>query len=97
MVKLQVVHVNRLKRAYNTEVWKPNFEHRTKKRWKRESKKPSKQDEGKEVRFNPFTLVMTDDTSGTPEREPPPLQTPAVIQSEVDTPCSELRDPSYHP
>jgi hypothetical protein len=31
----QVVHVNRLKRAYNTEVWKPKFEHRTKKRRKR--------------------------------------------------------------
>jgi hypothetical protein len=40
---------------------------------------------------------MTDDSLGTPERENPPLQTPEVIQSEVDTPCSELRDPSYHP
>jgi len=56
--KLQVVHVNRLKRAYNTEVWKPKFEHRTKKRWKCESK-TSKQDEEEEVRFNPFPLVMT--------------------------------------
>ena len=95
--KLQVVHVNRLKRAYNTEFWKLKFEHRTTKRWKRESRKSSKQDEEEEVRFNPLPLVMADDSLGTPERETPPLQTPEVIQSEVDTPCSELGDPSYHP
>ena len=31
----QVVRVNRLKRVYNTEVWKPKFEHRTKERWQK--------------------------------------------------------------
>jgi len=40
---------------------------------------------------------MVDDSLGTSEHETPPLQTPEVIQSEVDTSCSELRDPSYHP
>jgi len=32
--KQQLVHVNRVKRAYNSEVWKPKFERRTKKRCK---------------------------------------------------------------
>jgi len=95
--KQQVVHVNRMKRAYNSEVWKPKFEPRTKKRWQRESKKPAKQDEEEEFKFNPFPLVMTDDSPSTPEREPPPLQTPETTQSDVHTPCSELKDPSYHP
>ena len=59
--------------------------------------KPSKQDEEGEVKFNPFQVVMADDSLGTPGFEHPPLQTPEIIQSEVDTPCSELKDPSYHP
>jgi len=95
--KLQAVNLNRLKRAYNTEVWKNKFEHRTKKRWKREPRKPSKQFEEEEVKFNPFPLVMTDDSLGTTGREPSPLQTPEITQSEVDTPCSELKYPRYHP
>ena len=95
--KQQIVHVNRLKRAYNVEVWKPKFEHKTKKQWRRESRKPAKQDKEEEVKFYPFPLVMADDSLGTPEREPPWLQTPEIIQSEVDTSCSELKDPSYHP
>jgi len=41
--------------------------------------------------------VRTDDSPGNPEREPPPLQTPETIQSNVDTPRSELKEPSYHP
>jgi len=94
---LQAVHVNSLKIAHSAEVWKRKFEQSTKKRWRRESRKPAKQDEEEEVKFNPFPLVMTDDSLGTPEREPPPPQTPEIIQSEVDTPCSELKDPSYHP
>jgi len=40
---------------------------------------------------------MTDDTPGTPEHEPPLPQPPETTQSDVQTPCSELRDPSYHP
>jgi len=65
-----------------------------KKRWQRESRKPAKRDE--EFKFNPFPLVMTDDSPGTPEHEPPSLQTPKTTQSDVDTPCSKLKDPSYH-
>ena len=41
--------------------------------------------------------MRTDDSPGNPEREPPPLQTPETIQSNVDTPRSELKEPSYHP
>jgi len=95
--KQQVVHVNRMKRAYNSQIWKPKFEPRTKKRLQRETKKPTKQDEEEEFKFNSFPLVRTDDSSGTPEREPPPLQTPETTQSEVDAPCSERKDPSYEP
>jgi len=95
--KQQVVHVNRMKRAYSSEVWKPKFKSRTKKRLQRETKRPAKQDEEEEFKFNSFPLVRTDDSPGTPECEPPPLQTPETIQSDVDTPCSELKDPSYHP
>ena len=95
--KHQVVHVNRMKRTYNSEAWKPKFEPRTKKRWQRESRKPAKRDEEEELKFNPFPLVMTDDSPGTAECEPPPLQNPETTQSDVDTPCSELKDPSYHP
>ena len=41
--------------------------------------------------------MRTDDSPGTPECEPPPLQTPETIQSDVDTLCSELKDPTYDP
>ena len=62
--------------------------------------KPSKQDEEEEFIFNPYPLVMTDDSSSATEREPPPHQTPEMPdprQSDVETPSSELRDPSYRP
>ena len=94
--RLHVLHVNRLKRAYNTEVWKPKFERSTKKRWQKESRTPAKQNE-EDIKFNPFPLAMTDGSLCTPEREPPPPENPEIIQSEVDTPCSELKDASYHP
>jgi hypothetical protein len=61
------------------------------------SRKPAKQNEVKEIKFNPFPLAMRDDSLGNPERESPPPQTPEIIQSEVDTPCSELKYPSFHP
>ena len=40
---------------------------------------------------------MLDDSLGKHEREHPTLPKTEVIQSELDTPCSELRDPCYHP
>jgi len=61
----------------------------------RERKRHEKQDE-KEFKFNSFPLARTDDSPGTPEREPPSLQTPETIQSDIDTPRSELKDPRYH-
>ena len=69
-----------MKRANNAEVWKHKFEPRTKKRLQRETKRPAKQDEEEEFKFNYFLLVRTDDSPGTPEREHPPLQTPEPIQ-----------------
>jgi len=90
--KQHVAHVNRIKRAYNSEVWKPKFEPRTKKRLQRETKILAKQDEEEEFKFNSFPLVRTDDSPGPPKREPPPLQTPETIQSDVDTPRSELTE-----
>jgi len=92
--KQQVVHVNRIKIAYNSEVWKPKFETRTKKQG---DKGTPKKDKEEEFKFKSFPLMRTDESPSNPEREPPPLQNPETIHSDVDTPCSELKDPSYHP
>ena len=62
--------------------------------------KPSKQDEEEEFIFNPYPLVMTDDSPSATEKEPLPHQipeTPDLTQSDVETHSSELRDPSYRP
>ena len=67
---------------------------------RKELVKPSKQDEEEEFIFNPYPLVMTDDSPSATERETPPHQTPETpdpTQSDVETPSSELRDPSYRP
>ena len=97
--KKRVVHVNRLKGAYTSEHWKPQVEPRTRKQSRKESAKLSKQDEGKFV-VNSYPIVITEDSPSATEREPPPQQTheiPDPAHSEVETPSSELRNPSYHP
>ena len=76
------------------------FEPRTRKQVQKESMKPSKQDEEEEFIFNPYPIVMTDDTPSATKREPPPHQTPETpdpTQSDVETPISEVRNPSYRP
>ena len=97
--KKRVVHVNRLKGAYASEQWKTQVEPKTRKQSRKGSARHSRQDEEEYV-VNHYPIVITEDVPSAPERENAAREnpeTPDTAQSEVETPSSELRDPSYHP
>jgi hypothetical protein len=98
--KKQVVHINRLKKAYNQNLWKPKQEQETVKKPPKQSAKRSDQSEYDELSFHPFPLKLTDDPSVRTEVENVPDQTldnPDSVPLTLDTPHSERTDPSYSP
>lgn len=98
--KTQVVHVNRLKIAWNPETWKPKQKLENTKI--RTEKKITKSDELEEcevqIGFRPL-LKTRPPQEGLEPRTPPSLtpSTPDSVQQAVDTPYFERADPNYEP
>ena len=96
--KKQIVHINRLKEAYNPETWNPKPERKP----KRTGKTVTQMNEGEEneITIGSTPLWKASRTEVGNEHRPPPdpvLDTPEPIQQSLDTPNSEYRDPSYEP
>ena len=96
--KKQIVHVNRLKKAYDPEIWKPKQEPEApKKRINKGSPKSENQEEEEDIRIGSFPLLEihpreTGVEPGTlPGQDP---DTPESAQQRIDTPHSERRDPN---
>jgi len=96
--KKKVVHVNRLKKAYDPKIWKPKQElEAPKKRINKRFPKSENQDE-EYIRIGSFPLLEIQQQELGVEPRTPPSQdpdTPESAQQRVDTPLSERRDPNY--
>ena len=99
--KKQIVHINRLKPAYNLEAWQPTGKGRPSKRVTKSLRTPKSErnEDEVEVRLGPYPLCSPSQPVGNPERAPvdPSLDTPEAVRTPMDTPDSEQRDPSYNP
>ena len=90
--KEQVVHVNRLKKAYDPEIWKPKQEPEAPK--ERINKRPTKsenQAEEEDIRIGSYLLLEIHPLETRVEPGTPPSQypdTPESAQQRVDTPLS---------
>lgn len=97
--KRQVVHVTRLKKAYNPEIWKPKQEPEApKKQAYKRFPKSEEQEEDIRICSLPLLEIQPPETGvepGTPPSQDP--DTPESVQQTVDTPHSEHRDPNYEP
>jgi len=98
--KKQIVHVKRLKKACDPEIWKPKQEPvAPKKRINKRFPNSENQDE-EDIRIGSFPAleIQPQETGverGTPASQDP--DTPEAAQQRVDTPLSERRDPNYEP
>ena len=96
--KSQVVHVNRLKIAHNTDLWKPKHRNATRKTREKE-KKHLDEEEGDEFRMGSLPMQIPNYNDRT-ESETPLVQTPDTpdpIQQMVETPVLERDDQNYTP
>jgi transposase InsO family protein len=97
--KKQVVHVNRLKQAYNLDAWEPKAKQK-KRRKTREKPPPQTEEEEEEIKIGPFPLLQTIpqareiEPRTSPDSSP---HTPETTPHMLDTPASENRDPTYVP
>ena len=98
--KRQVVYINRLKKCYNQDLWKPKTRQKTVKQPPKRSTKRSDQDEESELQFRRFLLEITDDLNDPTTCETLSDQTldiPSPAEQTLDTPTSERTDPNYSP
>ena len=98
--KKSVVHVNRLKRAYNQDHWNSRPKQKTVKRSSKQSHDPLQSDDEDEIKIGPFPLVMPRITTNGREHTTPRYQvldTPESATPVLDTPSSEQYDLSYQP
>jgi len=97
--KKQIVHLNRLKKAYDPEIWKSKHEREApKKRINKRFPKSENQEE-EDIRIGSFPPLEIRQETGvepgtTPSQDP---DTPESAQQRVDTPLSECRDQNYEP
>jgi len=99
--KKQIVHVNRLKKAYDPEIWKPKQEpEEPKKQINKGSPKSENQEEEEDIRIGSFPLLEIQENETGVEPGTLPSQDPDTLESaqqRVDTPLSERRDPNCEP
>jgi len=100
-VQRQVVHVNRLKKSFNPQLWKPKPRQRPERNAPRISAKSQRENGNPQDDFNigPYPLVCPQSSEARTEHEPPvdnSLDTPDLTQQSTDTPISDRNDPSYH-
>jgi hypothetical protein len=95
--KNQVVHINRLKKAYNQNLLKPKQEQETVKKPPKQSAKRSDQSEDDELSFHPFPLKPTDDLSVRTEDENVPNKTLDNPNPVPQTLTPQTRNAQIHP
>jgi len=96
--KSQVVHVNRLKIAHNTDLWEPKQHRNSTKKAREKEKKHLDEEEGDEFRIG--SLPMQIPNYDRTESEIPLVQTPSTpdpVQQMVETPVLERDDQNYTP
>ena len=105
--KKQVVHINKIKPAHNTDTWKPKPSTRNSSKPATRPNKQAKQkttrtkeSEEDEVRIGPFPLLKARPPVDQVEpRTPPSLapDTPDSVPTSPESPRLERRNPSYKP
>jgi hypothetical protein len=99
-VKTQVVHVNRLKRAYNSESWTPSQKRQPERKPRGKQREETDGSEEDEFSFRHFPLANTEHLAEEPGHEPQTDHSPNPLpsaQQPMDTPTSKRSDPSYYP
>ena len=94
----RTVHVNRLNKAYDPEIWKSKQELEAPKKRinKRFPKSENQEEEDIRIGFFPLLEIQPQETGvepRTPQSQDP--DTPESMQQRDDTPLSELRYPNY--
>jgi hypothetical protein len=93
-----VVHVNRLKQAYNSNAWQPKTSPKAKKKRRQKLPTYANEEEEDEIRFGPFQLLQTArQESDNEPRSPPDQITNTPVPQTLRTPVSESNDPTYAP
>jgi len=98
--KKQIVHVNRLKQAYNPDSWKPKVKKKAKRKSRNKLPAHTEEEEEEQIKIGPFPLVLPTPQENATDRLPPPDQnphTPATTPQTLTPPVSENRDPTYLP
>lgn len=98
--KKQIVHVNRLKSAYDSEAWKPKAERKTVEKLRKKPNLRSEEEQEDETKFGPHPLLEASQPEFRTHRQFPLDQTPITpeaISPIMDTPTSESQDPTYLP
>jgi hypothetical protein len=100
--KRQVVHVNRLKKSFNSELWKPNWSKYRKKNapkritWLRDEKG----DPQAHFKIGPYTLLWPQSPETRNKRESQVDHNPAtpdISQTPLETPIPDRIDADYRP
>jgi hypothetical protein len=100
--KRQALHVNRFKKSFNLELWKPNGSKESKKNAPKRVTRPrrEKRDPQADFKIGPYPLAYPQNPETRNEREPQvdhSPATPAVPQSLIETPISATSDQGYFP
>ena len=98
--KRQVVHVNRLKKAYSFDSWKSKQNQRPAKKPRKSPTKHLNEDTENEVQIRSFPLQRNAQVLEGFEPRTLPNQVPSTLKSVspvANTPCSERLDPTYEP
>jgi len=98
----QVVHINRLKKSFNPELWNPKPRQKPERNAPRSLAKPQNANGNSQDDFKirPYPLVCPQTSEARTEHEPlvdHSPDTPDLTQQPIDTPISERNDPSYRP
>ena len=98
--KKQVLHVNRLKMAYDLKIWKHKSNPETsKKRKNQEAVKPEEEEEENEMRIGPLPLLKGGRLVGleprTPQNQVP--HTPASASQTTVAPTLNVETPAMNP
>ena len=98
--KKQVVHINRLKKAYNADSWKPKTQNNTVKNKPKTRTQCTEEKEEAELQIRSFPLTDASRVASNREHDTPPDQTQAdtsTAQLSPGSPPIDHRDPSYYP
>ena len=100
--KRQVVHINRLKKSFNPELWNPKPRQKPERNAPRRLAKPQNANGNSQGDFKigPYPLVCPQNSEAGTEYEQlvdHSPDTPDLTQQSTDTPFSDRNNPSYQP